>query len=219
VSTEHDSPWVDSSRAESLGLTVCRLGLDPTTGRIAHPDHLGIAIRGALFAELVLDGRLRGVTVPRVDGPSETGNRLADSVHRAVSGRGPMPWKRWFSHVGADLEAATGALVEGGAWQVQGPKRYADTDPELTAAQAARVAEILRHPEPGPAADEIVVALLVGAAGPRGDKPRPRARLAQVDPLLPLHPEIKERQESARAALRAALRAIRGRAFLRLLSG
>ena len=161
---------------DRIGLAVCRLGLNAGSGRIQHPVQLGIAIRGALFAELVLDGRLRGSRVPTVAGPSDTGNKLADSVHRAVSSRRPTPWKRWYSHVRADLEAATAALVSGGVWRDEGSGRFIDTDPELANGQAAGIAELLRLSVPPAEDEDAVVALLVGGAGPLGGRPRPRAR-------------------------------------------
>src|SRR5438445_135684 len=38
-----------ADHADSLALTVCRLGLDPASGRLRHRGHLGVAIRGALL--------------------------------------------------------------------------------------------------------------------------------------------------------------------------
>jgi hypothetical protein len=37
-----------ADHADSLALTVCRLGLDPASGRLRHRGQLGVAIRGAL---------------------------------------------------------------------------------------------------------------------------------------------------------------------------
>jgi hypothetical protein len=230
----------DGDLGEPLALTVCRLALNPDTGRIAHKKQVGIAIRGALFAELALDGRISGERMPAAIGPSETGHKLADSVHRAVAGRGVKLWRRWFSHVGADLEAATNELVRLGMWRSEGGSRYADLEPELTAMQADRVPEVLSGRVGVSSIEEVVVAVLAGGAGLRGGRPRPRARLKTLDHLLrsaglrvfpagvPAAPfgsvsaagsPTDMRSRTVRGAVRSSLRAIRGTAWLRILSG
>lgn len=214
-----------------MALTVCRLLLTPE-GRIRHGSYAGIAIRAALFAELVLDERLTGAKVPKVrsavpPGGPDTENPLADSVYRAVAAHAAKPWRRWYSHVGADLQAAVAQLVRAGIWVETGPKRYRDTDPAVVAAQLGGVRQVLaRPPTPGSssgsgglATEDVAVSLLLGGAGPAGERPRPRAQLRRVDAMLPLFPEIKDQQESLRGLVKTALAAMRSRAGLRLLSG
>ena len=205
--------------SESLGLTVCRLGLDPASGRIRHRSQLGAAIRGALFVELVLEGRLSGNRLPRAIGESQTGQRLPDAVHAAIVGRGPTPWKRWFSHVGADVDAAVRTLVESGVWSLDKPRRYLDVQADLTSTQAVRVTEFLATTRAPGELEDAVVALLVGGAGVAGRRPRPRAQLMRLDRVLtPLLPADSGQGTAIRAAVRGALKAMRGRSWPSLRS-
>ena len=201
-----------ADHADSLALTVCRLGLDPASGRLRHRGHLGVAIRGALFAELALDGRLTGERMPRPLGDSESGARMPDAVHRALGGRALTPWKRWFSHTNADLDAATAELVRAGVWRVEGKGRFFDNEAGLTLAQGERVDRYLSTTAVPAELDDAVVALLIGGAGLFGGKPRPRRELSSVDQLLmPVLREGVSQPETVRAAVRASLRAMRGR--------
>jgi hypothetical protein len=208
-----------SSGVESLGLTVCRLGLDPGTGRIRNRAQVGIAIRGALFVELALSDRLTGAKSPRAIGESLAGGGLADSVHASVAARGLTPWKRWFSHTGADVDAAVSALVEAGSWRSERPGRYIDNQAELTAAQAEQVNLLLISSAmvlPGEVEDA-VVALLAGGAGLLGGGARPRTQLTQLDRLLvPRLPAAESQRQPIQSAVRHSLRAMRGRGGLRL---
>ncbi|MDQ1721433.1 MAG: hypothetical protein QOI26_1167, partial [Pseudonocardiales bacterium] len=90
---------------EELALAVCRLSLNPARGRLRHPHQVGIAVRAALFTELAGAGRLVGIRQPEAVGESDTGNPLADALHRAVAERRPAAGKRWYSHVDADRRA------------------------------------------------------------------------------------------------------------------
>jgi hypothetical protein len=150
-----------------------------------------------------------------------------------VAARAPTHWKRWFSHTGADADAAVRALVGGDALAgdpgVERPDRRADD----TSAQAQRVAQLVQAAAqaPSPAAviavsggavpvSDAVVALLATAAGLAGGRPRPRAALGRLPRLLPPSggPDAAA-QDTVRAAVRHGLTTIRGRAGSRLLSG
>ncbi len=126
---------------EELALAVCRLSLN-SRGRLLHPHQVGIAIRAALFTELGRTGRLVGRVRPEAIGESNTGRPLADALHRAVASRRPALWKRWFSHVDADRQAATEALIAAGRWRAEG-HRLVDADPASTVLQQQRVTELL----------------------------------------------------------------------------
>ncbi|MCW2540726.1 MAG: hypothetical protein JWN95_2451 [Frankiales bacterium] len=225
---EPQAESAESGAGASMALTVCRLLRSPEA-RIRHGSYAGIAIRAALFAELVLDQRLSGVKAPKVRAPlpeaePDLGRSLPDAVYRAVAANAAKPWRRWYGHVGADLQAAVAELVRSGTWEETSPQRYRDIDPELVAAQLDGVRQVLaRPPAAGGSAslatEDVLVALLVGGAGPAGERPRPRAQLRRVDAMLPLFPEIKEQQETLRGLVKAALAAMRSRAGLRGLSG
>ncbi|MGX7680702.1 GPP34 family phosphoprotein [Jatrophihabitans sp. DSM 45814] len=229
--------------SESLALTVCRLTLETESGRIRHQTHAGVAIRAALFVELLMDERLAGAARPVAVGPSETGNKLADSVHRAVATRGALPWKRWFGHVQADLDAATHRLIESGQWvrpggavdgRTRNGARFLDAYPALTATQTGGVAGLLSSAQTTNSAAFAVqvgtanaaVALLATGAGPAGERPRPKVALSRLDSLLPSerlltaagYPCVAD-QDAIRAVVSAALVAMRGRAGSRFFSG
>lgn len=201
----------------ALGLTVCRLALDQTSGRIRHAARVGIAIRGALFAELALAGRLTGSHVPRAVGESELSGEPADSLHRAVAERRSHQFKRWFSYTRADADAALRALArhelivptDNGGWR--------DAQPGLVAEQIVKVSDLAALE--ALTTEEAVVALLATAAGLAGGSPRPRAALSAAGRLLPPISALDERQVTTRAAVLSSLRAIRRQGGIRLLSG
>jgi hypothetical protein len=197
---------------------VCRLALDPATGQLRHQAQVGMAIRGALFLELILDGRLTGKKYPCAVGPSETDGRLADSLHRAVAGRQPLQWRRWFGHTKADTEAAVGRLVSGGVWRQDG-SRLAETDPGRLLGAHEHVSGLLAVHSGAAPLEDVAVALLSSGAGLAGSRPRPRAQLSRMREMMPLLPEALAERELARAAVRASLVAIRRRAGARFLSG
>lgn len=225
----------------ALALTVCRLALEPTSGRIRHTGRVGIAVRGALFAELALAGRLIGIRAPRALDASDVTGEPADSLHKAVVAHRIKPYKRWFSHTTVDVEAALRALArhqlitpaEHGGWR--------DIDPGLVAEQSVQASQLVamtptqglgrtffgrarlagpasaRPDRPSVPTEDAVVALLATGAGLGGGRPRPRAALASLNGLLP--PSDDVRIATARAAVHFSLRAVRGQAGLRFLSG
>jgi hypothetical protein len=174
-----------AAASEPLGLAVCRLSLDPVRGRIRHQHQVGIAIRAAMFAELALSGRLVGRQWPEAVGESDTGARLLDAVHAAVSGRRPTRWKRWFSHVDADRTAATRALVESGRWRLEG-RRIVDSDPGSTVLDQQTIRNLLRQAEPPADLTSVILTLLVGGCGGAG-RPAPRRTRKLARQWLPPH--------------------------------
>lgn len=200
---------------EPIGVAVCRLSLDPVRGRLRHPLQVGIAIRAGMFAELTLAGRVIGRNWPEAVGESRTGNPLPDAVHRAVANRGPVSWRRWYSHVHADRKAAVDYLVESGRWQRDG-KRIIDPQAAETVLEQQ---EVLRSINAGEAPDdlrEMMVRLLVAAAGGAG-RPAPvrtwrmgKVWLSQRLPEGPNHATYH--------GMRAGFRAIRRAATFRVFS-
>lgn len=200
---------------EPLGVAICRLSLDPVRGRIRHPLQAGIAIRAGMFAELTLAGRVIGRQFPQAVGESRTGNPLPDAVHRAVANRRPTQWRRWFSHVQADRQAAIDYLVKSGRWQLDG-KRIVDPQAAETVLEQQ---EVLRSIHAGEAPDDVetmMVRLLAAAAG-SGGRPAPVRswRLAKVwlPQVLP-----EGANHATYFATRAGLRAIRRAATFRVFS-
>jgi len=203
--------WPD----EPLGVTVCRLSIDPVRGRVRHPFQVGIAIRTAMFLELAQSGRLVGQNWPEAVGPSDTGNKLPDSVHRAVAGRRAIGWRRWFSHVTADRVAATDYLVEAGVWRREG-KRIVDPRAAETVLRQREIARAMAAGElPGDLHSQLVYLLVSGAGGCGRPAPRRAWRLAKVSlpPLLP-----GQGGAAGYAAVRTGLRAIRRAASFRMFS-
>ena len=158
---------------EQLALAVCRLSLHPVRGRVRNPHQVGIAVRAALFTELAGAGRLVGIRWPQAVGDSDTGNPLPDALHRAVAGRRPTPWRRWYGHVDADRKAATEALVAGGRWRPESG-RLADEDPGATLLQQQRVAELLAAKQAPDSLDLTLLVLLAGGHGVGLARPGPR---------------------------------------------
>lgn len=200
---------------EPLGVAICRLSLDPVRGRIRHPLQAGIAIRAGMFAELTLAGRVIGRQFPQAVGESRTGNPLPDAVHRAVANRRPTQWRRWFSHVQADRQAAIDYLVNSGRWQLDG-KRIVDPQAAETVLEQQ---EVLRSIHAGELPDDVetmMVRLLAAAAG-SGGRPAPvrswRLAKAWLPQVLP-----EGANHAAYFATRAGLRAIRRAATFRVFS-
>jgi Golgi phosphoprotein 3 GPP34 len=234
--TEPADGGAGAAPPESLALTIFRLSLT-SDGRLPHRTHAGIAVRGGLFAELILADRVSGDRIPRTAGAADSGDRLADSVFRAVDGRRPTSWKRWFSHTRPDAAAAEEELLRRAVLIRDGSGRLVDGLADITAKQAARVGQLLEIARSSPtaaalatrvpvAADDAIVALLVTGAGLLGGRPRPRSALGQLAKLLPAltaaeagGPEPEQQREALRAAVKYSLIAMRGRAGSRLLSG
>jgi hypothetical protein len=194
---------------EQLALAVCRLALDPVRGKLRRPHHVGIAVRAALFTELAGAGRLVGIHHPEVVGESDTGNPLPDALHRAVASRRPAAWRRWYSHVEADRQAATDALVATGRWQLDG-RRLVDRDPAATVLQQQWVAEVLAAKQAPDTLDLALLALLAGGHGAGSLRPGPRRSRRLAKPwLAPKLQTAGHGGDATLAALKGAFTAMR----------
>lgn len=194
---------------EQLALAVCRLALNPARGRLRHPHHVGIAVRAALFTELAGSGRLVGLHHPQAIGEAVTGNPLTDALHRAVAGRRPTPWRRWYSHIDADRKAATNALIEAGRWRSEG-RRLVDVDPSSTVLQQQQVATLLAAKQAPETLDLALLVLLAGGYGAGSVRPGPRRSRRLAKPWLEPHLQVAGHGGDATlAALRGAFRAMR----------
>jgi hypothetical protein len=194
---------------EPLALAVCRLALDPVRGQLRRPDQVGIAVRAALFADLAGSGRLVGTRWPQAIGESDTGDPLPDALHRAVAGRRPTAWKRWYSHVDADRTAATEALVATGRWRSEAG-RLVDRNPGSTAAEQQRVAALLAGQQPPDTLELTLLVLLCGGHGAGQGRPAPRRSRKLVTPWLQPRLRTAGRGGDATiAALNAAFLAMR----------
>ncbi|MEO6502136.1 MAG: hypothetical protein ABIQ09_09525 [Jatrophihabitantaceae bacterium] len=198
-----------SGDTEQLALSACRLALNPARGRLGRPHHVGIAVRAALFTELAGSGRLVGLHHPQAIGESDTGNPLPDALHRAVAGRRPVAWRRWYSHVDADRRAATDALIRAGRWRLEG-RRLIDIDPASTVLQQRRVAELLGAKQAPDTLDLTLLVLLAGGYGAGSLRPGPKRSRRLTRPWLEPHLLTSGHGGDATlAALRAAFRAMR----------
>jgi hypothetical protein len=198
----------------SMALTVCRLCLNQATGRPASRRKLGIAIRGALLAELALASRIEGEHAPVANGSSDTSAVLADSVHATIAARKrPVAWRRWYSHVDADVAAATRVLLESGVWLAdeRSSGRFHDAHPDEIKKLTAKAFEAssLDH---GTDHRDLIIGLLAAGAGLAGARPRPRAMLKKAQRRLPATlPPDTVRRLTAYAAVRSALVAMKRR--------
>jgi hypothetical protein len=204
---------------EQLALEVCRLALNPVSGRIRHPHQVGIAVRAALFTDLAASGRLVGVRWPQVVGESDTGSPLADALHRAVAGRRPTLWRRWYGHVDADRNAATAALIADGRWRSEA-RRLVDADAGSLVLRQQRVIEQLTVRQAPDSLEQALLVLLAGGHGAGAGRPAPRRsrRVAQSW----LEPHLRSAGHGGDAtlvAVDAALAAMRRANAVPFLSG
>lgn len=194
--------------SETLGVAVCRLSLDPVHGRIRHRMQVGIAIRAAMFAELSMQGRIVGARWPEAVGESDLADPLLNAVHRAVANRRRAMWKRWFSHVDADLVATTKLLVESGRWRQEG-KRIIDTEAGATLAEQLRMRQLQALKQPPEDLPTALLMLLVQGSGGT-QRPAPRRTRKLVKEWLPPHLLTAGRSGDAMlCSMTAAMTAIR----------
>lgn len=207
-----------SSDTEQLALAVCRLALNPASGRVRHPHQVGIAVRAALFTDLTTSGRLVGVRWPQPVGESDTGSQLADALHRAVAGRRPTPWRRWYGHVDADRKAATAALIADGRWRSEA-SRLVDADAGATVLQQQRVVELLAARQAPDSLAQVLLVLLAGGHGAGAARPGPRrSRRLATSWLEPHLRSAGHGGDATVAAVNAALVAMRRASAIPLLS-
>lgn len=198
-----------SGQSDQLALAVCRLALDPLRGRLRRPHQVGIAVRAALFTELARSGRLLGTRSPQAIGESDTGDPLLDALHRAVAGRHPTAWKRWYSHIDADRTAATDALIATGRWASEAG-RLVDANPGATVAEQQRVAALLSGRQVPDTVDLTLLVLLCGGYGAGQSRPAPRRSRRLVEPWLkPQLATAGRGGDATLAALDAAFAAMR----------
>jgi hypothetical protein len=206
------------SDTEQLALAVCRLSLNPVRGRVRHSHHVGIAVRAALFTDLAASGRLVGVHHPQAVGESDTGSPLADALHRAVAGRRPTPWRRWYGHVDADRKAATAALIADGRWRSEA-RRLVDADAGATVLQQQRVIEQLTARQAPDSLEQTLLVLLAGGHGAGAGRPAPRRSRRLASGWLEPHLRSAGHGGDATvAAVNAALRAMRRASTFPVLS-
>jgi len=173
---------------DRLATELLLLARDPATGRLRRPRRLDIALRAALFTDLLLAQRLvddRGS--PAVTGPADSGDRVLDAVVRAVARRPNVGWWRWFRHVRADRDVLVAELAEAGRWlpRRSGMSRGWDDVDDL-AAQALRhdVERVVSAKVTPQDAREASLAAIVGMCGAIDGRPRPRALGGELKPLL-----------------------------------
>ena len=171
--------------SEPLGVTVCRLSLDPARGKLRHAGTVGVAVRAAMFAELAVSGRVIGIRWPEAVGSSESGNALPDAVHAAVARRRPTQWRRWYSHTEADREAAVKALLESGRWVREGD-RIVDTEAGATLTEWLQLQQLSAVDSPPGDLTTTLLVLLLGGSGGLG-RPAPRKYRKLAKPWLSQH--------------------------------
>jgi hypothetical protein len=131
-------------------------------------------------------------------------------------------------------------LLRLGIWDREPSGRLVDREPGLRLAQSDRINQLMGAARSAGSsfadlpAEDAAVALLGTGTGLLGGRPRPRAALSQLERILPstsgrpqLRAAFRARGEVAlpderdvlRAAVRAALTAMRGQAGARFMSG
>ncbi len=163
---------------DRIAVDLLRMARNPVSGRLRHRGCLEVALRGALFAELALNGEV----VDEVNAPTLTSgvpmqDRIFDGIRRAVQARPDVTWRRWFRHVRVDRTALCAELVDAGRWERKPgwPPAFTDSAPEEAQALAYEVNRIISFERAPADSREAVLALLAVSCGATGQRPRPAA--------------------------------------------
>jgi Golgi phosphoprotein 3 (GPP34) len=131
---------VDLSRGVAVRLSA--LCLDER-GRLSERLIASDAVRGGLFVDLALAGRIESTDDSIVLDEQPTGFQLADRLLSAVATEPERSLDDWLGERRLGLREVAVANVESGRWQVQpglpfGRRRFADTGAATTAADRRR---------------------------------------------------------------------------------
>ncbi len=163
---------------DRIAVDLLRMARDPATGRIRHRSALDISLRGALFAELALNGKIVDeVNAPALTSGEMTGDHIFDAILRTIESRPSVTWRRWFRHVSVDRAALCAELVDAGRWKPtrSWPAAFSDTEPEEAQAMAFEVERVARFERAPKDSREAALTLLAIASGAAGRRPRPAA--------------------------------------------
>jgi hypothetical protein len=196
------------------------LAVDPETGRLRNRRALTIGVRGALLAELALDGCLVAGTggrhgVPRITDADPPADRILATLRTAVRDHPGIAWRRWFTHVSADREAVAGVLVEQGVLEPTGSRllsgtTYRHCDPGTALALVGRTFDVTEGRRPPDSAEEAIRAVLATVCGALSGRPRPRHGQADLPALLEvLGPPEFETRRSVETCLTPTAAAVR----------
>ena len=173
---------------DRLATELLLLARDPATGRLRRPRRLDIGLRAALFADLLLDERIADAYgSPLLIDESESGDRVLDSVARAVGRRPKVAWWRWFRHVRADRDVLVAELVDAGRWT---PRRsgmhstWDDADALDAQAKCYQMTHIVTGKAEPPDAHHAALCAIAAMCGALDGRPKPRALGSDFKPLL-----------------------------------
>jgi hypothetical protein len=200
-----------------LATDLILIGRSAATGRFQHRPALEMALRAALFTELIFDDRLVSrAMVPVATDQEPLDDRVLNTLRNAVRDHSNVTWRRWYRHVAADREVLTKQLIESGRWVAE-PGRFGrtvlrDTQQDATVVAGQRVARVARHAVEPDDRDEAVLAILATLCGALGGRPRPRELRRGLTPLLDVvGPVTDPVRRSLEPALRGCALAIRRR--------
>lgn len=170
---------------------------------------LPICLRAALLAELALDGAIGDTgRAPLATGDAPVGDPILAAVHRTVSARPKVAWKRWYRHVEVDLTALSDELVGRGTWTDLGGrlgrKSFLDREADVALEVALRARAVGLGEEPPESAREAVLGVLVVSCGGVAGPARPKAAIG-LHEVLPRFDDLGgQRLQAAHVAVGTA---------------
>jgi hypothetical protein len=200
-----------------LATDLILVARSPASGRFRHRAAVDMALRAALFAELIFDDRLYSNDLaPAVTDQEPIEDHVLNTLRDAVRDHPGVTWRRWYRHVSADREVLTRDLIESGRWTSErdqtGRLHLRDTDQDASLASGFRLTEVAQARHAPADRDEAVLAVLLTMCGGLGGRPRPRDLRRALRPLLEaVGPVSDPVRRNLQPALGGCARAIRRR--------
>jgi hypothetical protein len=195
--------------SDKIATKLLRISLDADRGKLRHPQALAVGVRAALFADLAFAGCLiDGGRSPKITGAAATGDRILDTLRAAVGNQPGHLWRRWFTYVRVDREAACRELVADGLWTAEQSRgllrstQYRDLQADSALQLVGRTLEVTEYRRTPDDGQEAVLAALCVICGSITGRPAPRAMDSDLLRLLDV---IGTLSDSTRRAVQAAL--------------
>jgi hypothetical protein len=178
---------------DRLATQLLLMARSPASGAIRNAGRVDIALRAALFTDLLLTERIVGQAGAPAIGVDlaggDPGDRVLDAVVRTVAKRPHVAWWRWFRHVRDDRQVLVEELLSAGRWTAK-PGRRARWDP-TDDTEAARALEqcfelgrIARGEVGLGDVGQATLAILASMSGVLDGRPRPRALRGDLKPVM-----------------------------------